>query len=104
MIEITSLNLTLAIFAVFGVVFSIFSYFKNPQIQTDLATSKLAQDVEKLQQDMSKVQKDIVDIRETHLRALELELKQLTVASAKLATIIDERIPRATPNLTPPGR
>lgn len=103
MIELKIQDLILGLITLGSVIFSIYHYFKNPQIKTDQTTLQLNNDVAELR-------KEIVEIRETHLRNVEKDMKEMTTAIndlsrtvVRLSTIIDERIPRGAPNLTPPG-
>ena len=103
MIEVSIQNLVFGGIGLFGTVFTIYSYFKNPQIKTDQTTITLSSDVTELK-------KQITEIRETHLRNVEKDMKDLTAAVndlsktvVRLSTIIDERIPKGSPGLTPPG-
>lgn len=98
-----AIGLVIGTVSIFGTVFAIFFYFKNPQIATDQTTIKL-------RDDMDSLRKDVIDIKETHLRSVEADVKALTAAVSqldravvRLSTIIDERIPKGSPNLTPPG-
>lgn len=102
-ITLSAVQLTLAVLAVFGVVFSVFLYFKNPQIKND-------QDSIRFREELDAMKKQILEIKETHLRSIEGDVKALTAAVAqldrtvvRLTTIIDERIPKGSPALTPPG-
>jgi len=102
-LSISPLTLVLGVISILGTIFTVFFYFKNPQIKSD-------QENIKVRDDLTQVQKDIIDIKETHLRNVENDIKVLTSAIAKLdvtvvrlTTIIDERIPKGTPTLTPPG-
>lgn len=86
-----------------SVVFAIFSYFRNPQIKTDQRNIRF-------DDRLTSVEKSVVEIREKHLISVEGDLKTLnaTLQSlsetvVRLSTIIDERIPKGTPGLTPPG-
>lgn len=100
MTQITISNLTLIItlivgvFGLFGTIFGIYLYFRNPQIKTDQVTLKLSDDVKDLQ-------KQLTEVKETHLKSVETDIKTLTTAVndlsrtvIKLSTIIDERIPK----------
>lgn len=100
MTQITISNLTLiislvvGIFGLFGTIFGIYLYFRNPQIKTDQVTLKL-------RDDLTDLQKQMVEVKETHLRSVEGDIKTLTAAVndlsktvVKLSTIIDERIPK----------
>lgn len=102
-ISTTTLTFTIGIINILGIIFAVYLYFRNPQIKTDQVTIKLADDVLSLQ-------KQIIEIKETHLRSVELDIKTLTSAVnelsktvVKLSTIIDERIPKSLPSLTPRG-
>ena len=105
MIQITpqTITLILGMVSIIGVVFSIYLYFRNPQIKTDQITLKLREDIDGLQKSLS-------EVKETHLKNVEADIKGLTNSVnelsktvIKLSTIIDERIPKGSPNLTPPG-
>jgi uncharacterized protein YlxW (UPF0749 family) len=83
-----------------SVIFNVYQYFRNPQIETDKETLTLRVEVVKLKD-------EVKEIKETHLRTLETEIKnlnngvnELSKTVVKLATIIDERIPRGSTNLT----
>ena len=101
--EITQTTITflLGLIALVSVLFTVYHFFRNPQIITDQDTIKLRGDIENLK-------KQIHEIKETHLRAVEGDVKLLTSAVndlsktvIRLTTIIDERIPRGNPSLTP---
>lgn len=103
--EITATTLTFIIESVniLGIIFAVYLYFRNPQIKTD-------QEVINFKNEIDNLKKDISDIRETHLRNLEAEIKGLRESVVglslnvnTLSTIINERIPKGNPNLTPPG-
>lgn len=93
-IVVPDLTLVLVILSICGVVFSVYLYFRNPQIKTDQTTTKLSDDIKDLQ-------RQITDVKETHLKSVETDLKTLTTAVnelsktvVRLSTIIDERIPK----------
>lgn len=96
--EITQTTITfiLGITTLVAVLFGIYHYFRNPQIETDKLTVKLKDDIVSLK-------KEILEIRETHLRAVEADVKMLTTSVnelsktvVRLSVIIEERIPRGT--------
>src|SRR4051812_4153529 len=102
-IDQQSLTFILAIAAVGSIVFQVYNSWRSPQIATDQTTISLRQDIINLKG-------EIKEIKETHLRTLEAKMETLngnisTLSGTviKLATIIDERIPKGSPNLTPPG-
>lgn len=93
-ISTTTINVILGIIAIFSTVFAVFAYFKNPQIRTDKETASLKEEVENMK-------KSISEIKETHIKNVEQDIKNLNLAIndlsktvVKLATIIDERIPK----------
>lgn len=93
-INTSVLTLILATCNFLGILFAVYSYFRNPQIKTDQTTSSLEGNFKDLQ-------RQVVELRETHLRAVENDLKLLTNAVndlsktvVRLSTIIDERIPK----------
>ena len=98
-----SLTFFLALASAVGVVLTVYRSFRDPQIKADGDTSKL-------RSDLTELGKVVSEIKETHLRSVEKDIKELTTAVndlsktvVRLSTIIDERIPKASPNLTPPG-
>lgn len=103
----STIYLILAIITLVGTIFTIFFYFQKPQIALEKRVSSL-------EDDMNSVNKDITNIQQNHSdsdNALKAELKELTTAVTelgktvvRLSTIIDERIPKGTPSLTPPGQ
>lgn len=108
MIQITVSTLTLIIgfISIGGTIFAIFSYFRNPQV----ALEKRVAVLEGCQKDN---EKSLLQIQTTHMEnngAMQKELKELTTAVTdlgktvvRLSTIIDERIPKGMPALTPAG-
>lgn len=79
---------------IIGAIFGIYLYFRNPQITSEKITSDLKNEIENLKS-------EIKDIKETDLRSLKVEINKLTDSNnelsktvVKLATIIDERIPK----------
>lgn len=102
-IDQSTLTFALTIVAALSIVFQVYNSYRKPQIKTD-------QEVMNFKNEIDNLKKDISDIRETHLRNLEAEIKSLRESVVNLAlnvntlsTIINERIPKASPNLTPPG-
>ncbi len=108
MIQISADTLTLIGFLVMalGAIFAVFFYFQKPQIA-------LEKRVQTLEDDNVNLNKEIEVIKATHLEnngSMQKEMKELTLAVndlgktvVRLSTIIDERIPKGSPNLTPPG-
>lgn len=90
-----------------GVVFAVFFYFQKPQVAQDKR-------IQTLELEMLETNKEIEVIKATHFEnngAMQKEMKDLTksvndlsLTVTKLSTIIDERIPKGSPNLTPPGK
>lgn len=75
--------------------FAIFKGWNKPQNDLEKVNVKLREDVDSLA-------KAITEIKETHIRSVEQDIKalntsinELSKTVVKLATIIDERIPKA---------
>lgn len=90
----TNVSLIIGGLNILGFIFGVYLYFRNPQIKVD-------QTIIKLQEDFTSLQRQILEIKETHLRAVEADIKTLTTAVndlsktvVRLSTIIDERIPK----------
>lgn len=102
-IDQSGLTFIIGIIAVVSIIINVYKSISKPQVDQDKMTVKL-------QDDIIHLKKEIFDIKETHLRAVESDVKSLTkavndlsITVVKLATIIDERIPKASPTLTPIG-
>lgn len=104
-IVVPDLTAILSVFGLGTVVFSVYLYFRNPQIKTDQTTLKLEDKIKALEKDNSDlktdIQKQFIEIKETHIRSIEGDIKTLTTAVndlsktvVRLSTIIDERIPK----------
>lgn len=85
----------LFIITIAGTVFGIYHYFKKPQDQSE------KNDI-KLEDRIKAVEKELYEVKQTHLLAMEKDLKSLTDSVnelsrtvVRLSTIIDERIPKS---------
>ena len=104
---LTTSNITFVIGAI-GVIFTVYSYFKDPQVAGDKKDALLAQQVqwtiEGNERRFTEVQnsvKDAFSLAQNHTHTVEGKVDGLTVVVSdlgqqviKLATIIDERIPK----------
>jgi hypothetical protein len=93
---------------IMGVIFTIFNYFRNPQITSDKNDAILAQQLEWSMQgtdrrfkDMQDSFKDLLLQSNNHIHTLDTKVEAMAgiIAAmgtefAKLSTIIDERIPK----------
>lgn len=91
---LTTGNITFAI-GILSLIFTIYKSYRNPQIDTDKTIIGLNDRI-------GNVEKTVNELKETHLKNIETDLKSLTQSVhdlsktvVKLATIIDERIPRS---------
>lgn len=98
-----TLTFILSIVAILGVIFNVYNSYRSPQIETDKETLTL-------RQDFFNLRSEVKEVKENYLKALQIEVKnlsdnvnELAKTVIKLSTIIDERLPKASPNLTPPG-
>lgn len=85
---------SLSLSNILAIIFGVYLYFRNPQIKTDQEDIRVKSEIEA-------IKKQIQEIKETHLKTVEQDLKSLTQSVnelsktvVRLATIIDERIPR----------
>lgn len=102
----TQIGIIIGIITLLGTIFSVFFYFQKPQLA-------LEKRVQSLEESNTEQDKEIQIIKNDHSKNTEImqrEMKDLTEAInslninvAKLETIIDERIPKGSPGLTPPG-
>lgn len=97
-----AITFILGLVALVSILIQVYNAFRTPQIKSDQTDIKLEDRIRA-------VEKAVLDIKETHIRSIESDIKSLTISVnelsktvVKLSTIIDERIPKATPNLTPP--
>lgn len=79
---------------VIGVIFSVYNYFRNPQIKADTKDALMAQRLDSLSA-------QIINLRDNHIHSLQGAIEQtnknvnaLAIEVTRLGTIIDERIPK----------
>ena len=91
-----------------AIIFSVYRYFRDPQIKSDQTDSLMAQQIQwtteannKRFADMQVNIKDAFTLAENHTHTVEEAVKNLTVVVndinnklVKLTTIIEERIPK----------
>lgn len=106
-ISSTTVYLVLATITVFGAVFAVFFYFQKPQIALDKRMSKVEENIKDLQKEVTEVKR----VQFENNGAIQTEMKDMTTAInelsktvVRLSTIIDERIPKGSPALTPSGQ
>ena len=90
---ITSSNITFVL-GLFGVLFTVYNYFRNPQIEAEKTDGILTLKLTKLQD-------DFVNLRDNHVHSLDQKVDEtnknlgvLTTEVTRLGTIIEERIPK----------
>lgn len=90
------LSLSISVANLVGLLFAVYLYFRNPQIKSD-------QDSIRSKDEIENIKKQIQEIKETHLKTVEQDIKNLTTSVndlsktvIRLATIIDERIPKSS--------
>ncbi len=88
-LEIVYLSITLI-----SVLFSAYSYFKDPQTKLEKGEGLMAMSIKQLQVDLT-------NLRDNHVHSLDIKLdeqgktiRDLLIQVTKLSTIIDERIPK----------
>lgn len=79
-------TLTFAI-AILGTIFGVYHFFRNPDIKADKAIALLTLELQNLKDNH-------IHTLTGKVEQIESCLQQLTIQTNKLATIIDERIPK----------
>ena len=93
---LTPTNIVFVSFMV-STLFSVYLYFKNPQVENDkieaLFSQRLQNHIERVNELFSLTNNQIqtIDIR---VETLNISVNEIGIKIAKLATIIDERIPK----------
>ena len=90
---LTPSNITFAL-GILAIIFTVYNYFKNPQIKTDQTTIRLQEDMESLKAEVSEIKEKHLTLVESNIKELSKTIFDLSLTVAKLSTIIDERIPR----------
>lgn len=105
-ISTSTVSLIIAIIAILGSIFSVFFYFQKPQIALEKRVGKNEDDISDLQKQISIIKDDHsknTEIMQKDIKELTNSVNELSKTVVRLATIIEERIPKGSPNLTPPG-
>lgn len=84
-----------------GVVITVYKAITHPQTNSD-------KNAIKLEDRITSIEKAVAEIKETHLKTVEQDIKSLTTSVnelsktvVRLATIINERIPKTNRNIPP---
>ncbi len=90
---LTTSNITF-ILGILAIIFSIFNYFKNPQV-------KLEQNEGLMTMAIKQLQLDLTNLRDNHVHTIDVKLddqgksiRDLSIQVAKLSTILEERLPK----------
>jgi uncharacterized protein YpmB len=94
-LEILTPSNIVFILGIIGTIFTIYSYFKNPQIKTEKDAISLTDKVATLEKTVTEIREKHLATVETDLRNLNTTLQKLSETVVRLSTIIDERIPKA---------
>lgn len=109
MLTITAgqIGIVVGILTIGSAIFTIFFYFQKPQIALEKKMRELFDDHENTKKELSNLRADHIMVND----GLQKEFKEMTFAMnnldktvVRLSTIIEERIPKGSPNLTPPGK
>lgn len=100
----TTITFILGLAAIVSIILSVYNSIRNPQVKGESIAQKQQSEIEELKKLYS-------ELKETHIKSVEKDIKDLTMEISnlkttlvKLATIIEERIPKGQPGLTPPGQ
>lgn len=87
-------SMIMFLLGILGMIFTVFNYFRNPQISSDkndvVISSELKALTEKLQ---LLINNDIHEIK-NNMQNMRLEMTDIAVRMGKVETIIEERVPR----------
>lgn len=92
-----TLSTILGVGGVGGIVFGVYNYFRNPQVNSEKVSALFGQRLDEIQRDISNfsrefqthLQSDIVSFNNINIHVVEVDKSVV-----KLTTIIEERIPR----------
>lgn len=101
----TTSNITFGI-GIIGIIFTIYNYFRNPQIRSDKIDALLEQKLgfvsKSFEDRFCRFDRDLVNLRDNHIHTLDTKLdslasivNQMGKDVVKLSTIIEERIPKS---------
>lgn len=87
------LEITLAVFSVTTAIFSIFNYFKNPQILSDKNDALMNQSISQLQLDLTNLRDNHLHTLDTRVSGIVDSVNAVSIEVAKLGVIVQERLP-----------
>lgn len=87
------LEIIISICTVFGIVFAIFNYFRNPQVNSDKNDALMGQTIQQLRLDLTNLRDNHVHTLDTKLDQTISQVSQLSIEVTKLGVIIQERLP-----------
>lgn len=77
-----------------SIVFTVYHYFKNPQIAIERREIGVKGELGLLRQDIQNLKDNHIHTLEAKVDGLTIEMTSIKVQMAQLSTIIDERIPK----------
>lgn len=80
--------------AIMGLVFTVFRYFRDPQVDSEKYDALLGLQVKGLQDNVTLILSNHLPHIDQRLESLRKDLTQMNESLVKLATIIDERVPK----------
>lgn len=100
----TASNIMFAV-GLIGIIFGIYHYFRNPQIKSEKFDILIKQTVEFVVKEfnlkLNNLEKAFVNLKDNHIHTIDIKIGEnsksiahLTTEVTRLATIIDERIPK----------
>lgn len=97
-LDTSTVSYILGIMGIVTILFTVFNYFRNPQIKTDQHTLKLREDLDSLSEIVYEIKEKHITGVETNIKDLSKTIHDLSLTVTRLSTIIDERIPSKTAN------
>lgn len=92
------IQLAPSIITVIGVIFIVYHYFRNPDIEAGKEIELIKQGCsmrhQNIDNDITSTKNDIVAIKTNHLKHIEEDLSKMQNDITRIFTILEERLPR----------
>lgn len=77
-----------------GTIFTVYNYFRTPQIKSEQSDALMGSEITHIKESITNLKDNHIHSLEVKVDGLSSEVGSLKVTMIKLATIIDERIPK----------
>lgn len=79
---------------VLGTIFGVYNYFRNPQIKLEKSEYGFGLQLKNMQAEIANLRDNHIHTLDQKIDGVNVEMTSMKVEIGKLATIIDERIPK----------